>query len=118
MILSNENKMISQKVKRPFVAHRFFQINVFRILYSFFFHCVNTTDHIRWIIPSRVMLKFCQNSLHILMKLTRFSLCLFKQSLFIKVNPLMILVLLQGITIFPEIIYLPFRKDYTLSNFL
>lgn len=77
--------MISQKVERPFVAHRFFQINLFRILYNFeFFHCVNTTDHIRWIIPSRVRLKFCQNFVHILMKVTRFGLCLFIQSLFIK----------------------------------
>lgn len=78
MILSNENKMIFQKIKKLFVAHRLFQINVFRILYSFeFCHCVNTTDDMGWIIPSRVMPKFCQNCLYILMKLTRFGLCLF-----------------------------------------
>ena len=87
MILSNENKMILQKIKTLFVAHRLFQINVFRVLYSFeFCHCVHTTDHVGWIIPSRVMPKFCQNCLYILMKLTRFGLCLFIQSLFIKVQ--------------------------------
>lgn len=86
MILSNENKMISQKIKRLFVAHILFQINVFRILYSFeFCHCGSTTDHVGWIIPSRVMLKFCQNCLHVPMKLKRYGLYLLVQSLFIKV---------------------------------
>lgn len=80
-----KTRWFHKKVKRPFVAHRFFQINLFHILYSFeFFHCVNTSDHIRWIIPSRAMQTVCQNCVHILRKVTRFGLCLFIQSLLIK----------------------------------
>lgn len=82
-----KTRWFHKKIKGLFVAHRLFQINVFRTLYSFeFCHCVNTTDHVGWIILSRVMLKFCQNCLYVLMKLTRFGSCLFIQSLFIKVQ--------------------------------